>query len=219
MAKKIILTGASGMVGGILLNLCLESEKVEKVISLVRRPSTSRHPKLEEIVVKDFLQYDSNTIDLEGVDIAFFCIGVYTGAVPEDLFRKITVDYPVALAKALYEHSPDATYCLLSGAGADRTEKSRTMFARDKGVAENQLATIGFKAFHTFRPGYIYPVTPRKEPNFAYTVFRKLYPLMKPLMGKNSSITSVELAQGMFNVGMSGHAQEVLENKDILGCL
>ena len=166
-------------------------------------------------MISDFTDYTQTDIDFTDSDVVFFCIGVYTGAVDRDLFRAITVDYPVALAKAVHQLSPDATFCLLSGAGADRSEKSSTAFAKDKGIAENKLAEIGFSAFHTFRPAYIYPVVPRKEPNLMYRLSRTLYPLIK-LFGDNSSIKSTELAKGMFTVGMEGHPVEVLENKDIL---
>ncbi len=212
---KVIVTGGTGMVGGLVLENCLNSDQVKEVISFVRRPSDIKNDKLKEVVVADFLNYDLLIEHFMNIDVAFFCIGVYTGAVPKEEFRKITVDYPVAFAKALYKYSPSANFCLLSGAGADRSEKSRTMFARDKGAAENQLSAIGFKSFHAFRPGYIYPVEPRKEPNLMYTISRWLYPLIR-LFGKNASIKSTELAQAMFNVGMKGYEREILENRDIL---
>ncbi|MCB0430860.1 MAG: NAD(P)H-binding protein [Flavobacteriales bacterium] len=213
--KSVILTGASGMIGGMILQVSLNSEAVAKVTSLVRKPSGTTHPKLKEVVVKDFMTYDDVKADLIGQDVAFFCIGVYTGAVPRDEFRKITVDYPVNFAKALHAMSPQATFCLLSGAGADRNEKSRLMFAKDKGAAENQLAAIGFKAFHTFRPGYIYPDTPRQEPNLSYRIMRKLYPLIK-LMGPGQSIKASELANVMFRIGMEGGPKEVYENREMV---
>ena len=216
MKRNVILTGASGMVGSLILELCLESDDVNTVTSLVRRPSSTVHPKLREIVVEDFSNYDPVIDEFENQDIAFFCIGVYTGAVPREEFRKITVDFAVAFGEALIDKSPGGTLCLLSGAGADRTEKSKMMFAADKGAAENQLSSMGLKAFHTFRPGYIYPVASRKEPNFSYKLMRFLYkPLIRPL-GKKYSIKSTELAQSMFNVGFNGCDLEILENQDIL---
>jgi uncharacterized protein YbjT (DUF2867 family) len=139
---------------------------------------------------------------------------VYTGAVPEKEFRTITVDYPMALAKSLVTIAPNARFCLLSGQGADRTEKSKMMFARDKGAVENQLSAIGFQSFHSFRPGYIYPSIPRKEPNIGYTLSRLMYPLIK-LLGKNLSVTSEKLATAMFEVGIHGYSKEIIENKDI----
>ena len=169
MNYKVVITGSTGMVGGILLNQCLENEVIGEVISLVRKETRINHSKLTEIVVDDFLNYDKYSENFKGVDIIFYCLGVYTGAVSAKDFRAITVDYPVALAKRIFLFSPNARFCLLSGQGADRTEKSNIMFARDKGAAENQLSAIGFKSFHSFRPGYIYPVTKRREPNFFAT--------------------------------------------------
>ncbi len=214
--KNIIITGATGMIGGLILDLCLASDKVQKVISLTRRTTDRSHAKLEEVVVEDFRDYSGKEHLFTDIDVAFFCIGVYTGAVPRGKFREITVDYAVEFGKMLKANAPKVTLCFLSGMGADRTEKTKTMFALDKGVAENQLSALDLGAFHTFRPGYIYPVTPRKEPNFSYVLSRKLYPILK-MMGKKYSITSEQLAQGIFNVGMKGGTRkEELENEDIL---
>lgn len=213
--KKVLITGATGMVGGLVLDLCLKSQEVSGVTSLLRRSPGIEHDKLKEVIIDDFLILDENASYFQSVDIVYYCLGVYTGAVNRDQFRKITVDYPETLAKVLYKKNPDISFCLLSGAGADRSEGSRFMFAKDKGAIENRLSIMGFKSFHSFRPGYIYPVTPRKEPNFSYKLSRFLYPLLK-LLGASFSIKSTELAAAMFNVGINGCDLEILENKDIL---
>ena len=194
--KKIIITGASGMVGGNALEYLLENEEVGEVLSFVRKSSDKSHAKLKEIVVPDFYNYENSGVDFSNVDAALFCIGVYTGAVDRETFAKITIDMTVVFAEALKAASPNATFCLLSGMGADRTEKSRTMFAKDKGIVENKLEAMNFGAFHTFRPGYIYPVVPREEPNLMYRISRWLYPVLK-YMGRNASIKSTDLAMGM----------------------
>jgi uncharacterized protein YbjT (DUF2867 family) len=124
------------------------------------------------------------------------------------------VDFVQSFANALIAHSPKATFCLLSGAGADQKEKSRMAFARYKGMAENYLLNAGFPAVNLFRPGYIYPVTPRKEPNMMYRITRALYPLLK-LFGKGSSITSVQLGTAMAMAAIHGTDKTVLENIDI----
>lgn len=205
------------MVGKLVLQHCLESDTVSEVISLVRRPSGETHSKLTEKVIADFHTYDEDESSFQEIDAAFFCIGAYTGQVPDDVFKEITLDYAVNFAKLLKEYSPNPTLCLLSGMGADRTEKSKTSFARYKGMAENQISALGLK-FHSFRPAYIYPVTPRKEPNFMYTFSRAIYPLLK-LFGDGMSIKSTELAEAMFKAGIEGTDQEVLENKEILAFL
>ncbi|MEM7574702.1 MAG: NAD(P)H-binding protein [Bacteroidota bacterium] len=215
---KAIIAGSTGMVGSLVLANCLASEEIDEVVTLMRRPNAIPVGQaVKEVVVTDFTDYSSQAEHFQNVGIAFFCIGVYTGQVKDDQFKVITVDYAVAFAKALQQHSPDARLCLLSGAGADRTEKSRVSFARYKGMAENQLAQLGLE-FYSFRPGYIYPVSPRKEPNLMYRVSRWMYPLIR-LFGKNASIKSTELAQGMFQVGLQGAEQEVLENRDILAII
>jgi len=214
MKKKILITGSTGMIGGKILQLCLNSEKVFEIVSLVRKPTNTKHEKYKEVVVADFLHYEDQSSLFTEIDIVFYCLGVYTGTVPADEFRKINVDYPLNLAKALHLKSPNAVFCLLSGQGADRSEKSSMQFARDKGVIENAISNLKFKAFYAFRPGYIYPTTKRKEPNFFYVLFRIIYPLVK-LLGNNLSITDVQLAKVMFTVGLNGYPKEILENKDM----
>lgn len=202
------------MVGGLVLSNCISSSEIENITTLVRKPtSAEQDSKVTELVVHDFTSYSNTASAFKNIDVAFFCIGVYTGQVNDDLFKKITVDYAVAFCKKLEAESPGATICLLSGAGADRTEKSRTAFARYKGMAENSISKMNLK-FYTFRPAYIYPVTPRQEPNLMYRVTRALYPVLKVLF-KNSSIESTALAQAMVHVGIHGADKEILENVDI----
>lgn len=216
--KRVIMTGATGMVGNLVLEYCLESDEVEQVTSIVRRPSGKDHAKLVEVVHQNFLDYSDVEDHFKGQDICYFCIGVYTGTVPRDKFREITVDYTREFAKTLHQHSPGAAFCFLSGQGADSTEKSRIMFAKDKGIAENLLFRQGFSRVHSFRPGYIYPVVARKEPNFSYKFMRALY---KPVSAiyPNIGLTSEQLATSMFTVGLQGGDQKIYENKEIKAVL
>jgi uncharacterized protein YbjT (DUF2867 family) len=212
--KNILITGSNGMIGQLILSYCLNHKDVAKVTSIVRRKSGFTHPKLVELIHENFLDYSSITEHFKNIDTAFYCIGVYTGQVPKDEFRKITVDYTEAFAKTLRANSEKTKFCFLSGAGADPTGKSSMMFARDKGVAENILLSLKFDQTYIFRPAYIYPVTPRKEPNFSYKLFRFLY---KPLIAiyPNGGITSEELAKVMTNIGLNGGEKTVYENRDI----
>jgi len=211
---KVIIAGSTGMVGNLVLNNCLDSIKIDEVRSLVRKPSSQKHAKLTEVIIHNFEDYSEYPTLFKDIDIAFFCIGVYIGQVSDEIFKKITVNYAVQFANTLKQFSPGATICLLSGAGADRSEKSKTSFARYKGMAENQISNLSMK-FYSFRPAYIYPVLPRKEPNVMYKIIRYLYPVFK-LLGENYSIKSSELAQAIFNVGIYGADREILENRDIL---
>ena len=212
--KNVIITGATGMVGGIVLRECLNSSNISKVISIVRRSSGISHAKLEEVIHADFMNYQGAEHYFENIDAAYFCIGAYTGAVPDDKFKQITVDFTTVFADALKQKSPNATFCLLSGQGADQTEKSRVAFAKYKGMAENYLIKQDFGNLYIFRPAYIYPVEPRQEPNLMYRISRKLYPLLKNVF-PSTVITSEQLGQAIFKAGIQGAEKTVLENQDI----
>ena len=190
----------------------------DMVVTVIGRSRTGINDAgLREVVVDDFTDYSALTDVLGNQDVALYCLGVYTGAVPDDLFRQITVDYTLAFARALQRASPQAGYCFLSGQGADQTGKSHMAFARYKGEAEKTLLEIGFPRVHIFRPGYIYPVTPRKEPNLVYTITRFLYPLLRRLY-PNIGISTEGLAAAMVHAGLYGTGENenpVLENKDI----
>jgi nucleoside-diphosphate-sugar epimerase len=212
--KKILITGAGGMIGGLILQKCLASDEVAEVRSIVRKPTGVKHPKLREIVHHDFCDYTSISTEFRNIDVAYYCIGVYTGAVPRDEFRKITVDYTMAFGEALRQHSDNTTLCFLSGQGADRNEKSSIAFAKDKGIAENILVNLGFKKLYIFRPAYIYPSQRRKEPNLTYKIMRAIYPLLK-VVYPAGVITSNDLATSMFAAGMNGYENMTLENREI----
>lgn len=212
---NVLITGASGMVGGLVLRECLERADVGRVTSLVRKPSGMAHPKLKEAVVRDFQDTAAYAEALKDQQVCFYCIGVYTGALPPAEFRKVMTDQPAAFAVALKRSSPDATFCLLSGDGADRTEKSRFIFARDRGAAERLIGEAGFPHFHAFRPGYIYPVEKRVEPNLSYRVFRALWKPMLSWMTPGMGLTSHQLAHAMVKVGFGHVAPEVVDNKTI----
>ena len=210
---KVLIAGSTGMIGELILKHCLNSIEINEVRSLVRKPSITKHVKLKEIVIENFEDYSKHIDLFKEIDVAFFCIGVYTGQVPDAIFKLITVNYATEFATALKRESPKVTLCMLSGMGADRTEKSRTSFARYKGMAENRISLLNLK-FHAFRPAYIYAVEQRKEPNIGYQFFRFIYPITKYL-GKGASIKSSELALAMFKVGLNGAETEILENREI----
>jgi uncharacterized protein YbjT (DUF2867 family) len=215
---KLVIIGATGMVGGVALRRSLENPEVTKVTVIGRRSTGVEHEKLTEIQHSDYLDYSGLEDALSGQDGALFCLGAYTGTVPDDEFRTITVDYTLEFARALYARSPQAAFCLLSGQGADQSEKSSMAFARYKGIAENGLKEMGFSRVHLLRPGYIYPVEPRQEPNLMYRISRSLYPLLKFLM-PNASITSEQLGWAMMDVALHGSRDfktPELENKDML---
>jgi uncharacterized protein YbjT (DUF2867 family) len=156
------------MVGGYALRYALDNPSVGHVTSIGRKKLGISHPKLVEILHQDFADCSALAEVLSGQDAAVFCLGTYTGAVSDEDLRKITVDYTVEFAGVLHHGSPSAEFSFLSGNGADPTGRSRMPFARYKGQAEKVLLDLGFRRVYIFRPAYIYPVEPRKEPNLSY---------------------------------------------------
>lgn len=215
---KVLITGATGMIGSMVLEYCLKSSDITEVIVFTRNSIQKNDPKLTEVTPNSFLDYKGLESYFSKVQVAYFCLGAYTGAVPDDKFKEITVDYTKAFADILYQQSPEATFSFLSGAGADPQEKSRMSFARYKGMAENYLISKQFGKLFLFRPGYIYPVQKREEPNLMYKISRSLYPLIK-LFGQNASIKSTALAEAIFLSGTKSPPKTILENKDILSFL
>jgi uncharacterized protein YbjT (DUF2867 family) len=215
--KRLAIVGATGMVGGYALRYALDHPGVGRVMAIGRRMLSLSHPKLTQVQHSDFADCSALAETLSGQDAAIFCLGTYTGAVSDAELRKTTVDYTVEFARVLYGSSPGATFSFLSGSGADPTGRSRMSFARYKGEAENALLAAGFPRVYLFRPAYIYPVEPRKEPNFTYRLMRAIYPAFRMLF-PNQVIRADDLARAMVNVVVQKTAERetrVFENRDV----
>ncbi len=224
--KSILILGSSGMVGGEMLKYSLNHSSIKKVYSLTRHELKINSSKLHQIIHSNFNDYSPIEMILNELDAIYYCIGVYTGKVNKKLFYEVTIDFAVNLAKAIKNINPDCAFCYLSGAGADRKEKSRFIFARTKGMAENRLISL-LSHFYSFRPNFIYPVIPRKEVNFTYGLTRKVYRLlfysnssfskmrMIQSFTKVTSITSQQLAISMLEVGLNHHPKQIIEHLDI----
>jgi uncharacterized protein YbjT (DUF2867 family) len=215
---RLCLVGASGMVGGYALRYALADADVGAVTSIGRRTVGVTHPKLRQVLHRDFADCSALAPVLSGQDAAIFCLGTYTGAVPDAELRKTTVDYPIEFARVLHGGSPNAAFAFLSGSGADPTGRSRMPFARYKGEAEKALLATGFSHVYLFRPAYIYPVEPRKEPNLGYRLLRAIYPAFRVVF-PNQVIRADDLARVMVNVAVRGAGERrgpVLENRDII---
>ncbi|HEY6346422.1 MAG TPA: hypothetical protein VIY49_33445 [Bryobacteraceae bacterium] len=214
---RLVIVGATGMVGGYALRYALDHPSVGTVTVIGRRKLGISHPKLREVLHQDFADCSTLAEALSGQDAAIFCLGVYTGALPDAEFRKITVDYPIEFARVLRASSPGAAFSFLSGSGADPAGRSRMAFARYKGEAENALLAAGFPRVYIFRPAYIYPVEPRREPNFSYRLLRAIYPAFRVLF-PNQVIRADDLGRAMVDVVVRGtveHENLVFENRDI----
>jgi len=215
--KRLVVVGASGMVGGYVLRVALDHAAVGTATAIGRKPTGLAHPKLNEVLHQDFADCSALAGALSDQDAAVFCLGAYTGAVPDAELRRITVDYTIEFARVLRGSSPNATFVFLSAGSADPTGRSRIAYARYKGEAEKALTAAGFPRVYIFRPGYIYPVHPRREPNFSYRLLRVIYPAFRVLF-PNQVIRADDLARTMVDVAVRGTGKSgrlVLENRDI----
>jgi len=215
--NKVVIVGATGMVGGYALRYALEHPSVGLVMSIGRRKVGVSHSKLTEVLHVDFADCSALTEVLKGQDAAIFCLGTYTGVVTDAELRRVTVDYAVEFARVLRVGSPDAAFSFLSGSGADPSGQSRMAFARYKGEAEKALLGAGFPRVCIFRPAYIYPVEPRKEPNLSYRLLRGIYPVFRVLF-PNQVIRADDLARAMVDLAVRRGGERggvVLENRDI----
>ena len=215
--KRLVIVGATGMVGGYALRYALDYPAVGSVTAIVRKKLGISHTKLVEVLHQDFADCSPLAEALSGQDAAVFCLGAYTGAVPDAKLRTITVDYTIEFARVFRGGSPEASFSFLSGNGADPSGRSRIPYARYKGEAENALLAAGFTHVYIFRPAYIYPVEPRKEPNFSYRLLRAIYPAFRVLF-PNQVIRADDLARAMVDVAVRGTGERrslIFENRDI----
>jgi uncharacterized protein YbjT (DUF2867 family) len=215
----LVIVGATGMVGGYALRCALNNSTVKSVTSIGRKKLGISHPKLKEVLHQNFADCSALADALSGQDAAVYCLGTYTGSVSDAELRAITADYTIEFARVLRLSSPDAAFSFLSGSGADPTGRSRLAFARYKGQAEKALLAAGFPRVYFFRPAYIYPVEPRKEPNFSYRMLRAVYPVFQ-LLFPNQVIRADDLARAMVNVVLRQTQEReglVFENRDIRG--
>ena len=215
--KQLVIVGATGMVGGYALRSALDQPGTGRVTAISRRGTGVSHPKLHEVLHQDFADCSALAQALSGQDAVVFCLGAYTGTVPDVQLRAVTVNYTVEFARVLRANSPDAAFSFLSGSGADPSGRSRMAFARYKGEAENALLASRFPRLYIFRPAYIYPVEPRKEPNLSYRVLRGIYPLFR-LLFPNQVIRADDLARAMVDVVANGTGtapSRVFENREI----
>src|ERR1700751_3800773 len=205
------------MVGGYALRYAFDHPAIGSVTAVGRKRLGISHPKLQEVLHQDFADCSALAEALSDKDAAVFCLGVYTGAVSYAEPPRITVDYTIEFARVLRGSSPEASFSFLSGGGADPTGRSRIPFARYKGEAENALLAAGFRHVYIFRPAYIYPVEPRKEPNFSYRLLRVIY-LAFRILFPNQVIRADDLARAMVDVVVQktpGRESQVFENRDI----
>jgi len=176
---KVLLFGATGMVGQGVLMECLQAADVSLVQCVGRTALNQTHPKLRDLVHEDLLDYGAIESQLVGFDACFFCLGVTSSGKTEADYSRLTYDITLAAAKTLARLNPPMTFVYVSGAGTDSTEKGRSMWARVKGRTENALLKLPFKAACMFRPGVIQPMRGVRSKTASYQIF---YSLTRPLL-------------------------------------
>jgi uncharacterized protein YbjT (DUF2867 family) len=215
---KIILFGATGMVGRGVLRECLLDPRVDSLLVVGRSLTGQRHPKLKEIEHRDFTDFSPIAAELTGYDACFFCLGISVAGLSEEQYRHVTYAYTLAAAELLAKRNPGMTFIYVSGAGTDSTGKGRSMWARVKGQTENALLKLPFKGAYMFRPGIIEPLYGARSKTPAYRTF---YMLTKPVLPvlrlffPNHILTTEQVARAMLKVARLGAAKQILEAKDI----
>lgn len=215
MTFRAILFGATGMVGeGVLLE-ALAHDNVESILAIGRRPCGITHAKLREVIHGDFFDYSPILENLGGYQACFFCLGVSSVGMGEREYTRITYDLTMEAATVVSGLNPGMTFCYVSGAGTDSTERGRLMWARVKGKTENDLLKLPFKAVYAFRPGLMRPTTGQKRVKpVLQTLGALLYPVLKTL--RPSGVCTVkELGRAMIGAADTGYPKNILETRDI----
>jgi uncharacterized protein YbjT (DUF2867 family) len=212
---RVIITGATGMVGEGVLHECLLSDEVEAILVVTRKPTgTPAHPKLKEILLPDFFDLSSVQSQLAGYNACFFCLGVSSVGISKATYERLTHDLTMGFASLLAAQNPGMVFCYVSGKGTDSTEKGRMHWARVKGKTENDLQKLSFRQVFSFRPGIMQPTPGLKNTLSAYTWLGWLLPLIRTL-SPDSVNSLAEVGQAMIHAVTRGYDKKLIEVPDI----
>ncbi|RXK85677.1 NAD-dependent epimerase/dehydratase family protein [Filimonas effusa] len=214
MNIRAIITGATGMVGEGVLMECLQNPDVESVLIINRKASGFSHPKLHEIVHRDFFDLEPIAAQLSGYNACYFCLGISSLGISQEEYKRTTFDLTMNFARLLAKYNPDMTFCYVSGAGTDSSEKGRIAWARIKGATENALAEL-FPAAYMFRPGFMKPTEGQKNIKSFFRWIAWMYPLGRKLF-PGGFCTLKEVGLAMINVVNKGYPRRIIEVKDIV---
>jgi uncharacterized protein YbjT (DUF2867 family) len=212
---KAIITGATGMVGEGVLHECLLSDDIGAVLVVNRKPCGVTNPKLTEIIHQDFFNFSTIENQLKGYNACFFCLGVSSVGMKEDAYYKLTYTLTLHVAETLSKLNKDMTFCYVSGAGTDSSEKGRSMWARVKGKTENDLMKLPFKQVYAFRPGFIKPIKGLKYTNPVYKYIGWLFPIGRALY-PNGFCKLKEIGLAMIHALTKGYGKNILQGDDII---
>jgi len=217
MKIKPIIFGSTGMLGQAVLLECIENEEVESILVINRNTGNVKHPKLKEIIHSDLNNLSGVANQIAGYTTCFFCLGISSAGMSEQEYYDITYEITLRAAKALLAANKDMTFCYVSGAGTDSSEKGKVMWARVKGKTENDLLALPFKKAYMFRPAFIQPMKGLRSKtrlyNVMYTIFKPFYFILKHF---NSFVTNTDVfAKAMVLTVRYGYEKNILENSDI----
>ena len=215
---KVILFGATGMVGQGVLRECLRDASVESVLAVGRSPTGQRHAKLRELMHDNFMDFSAIESQLAGYDACFFCLGVTSVGMSEERYRHLTYDITMAAAKTLSKLNPGMVFIYVTGRGTDSTEHGSLMWARIKGKTENDLLKLPFKAAHMFRPAGIQPLHGIKSKTaWVQAIYVVASPLLTLLnrVAPTYMTTTEQVGRAMIKVARDGYPKPVLESGDI----
>jgi uncharacterized protein YbjT (DUF2867 family) len=215
---KVLLFGATGMVGQGVLRECLLDADVDGVVSIGRGVTGQQHPKLRELLHADFLDFSAIEDQLSGFDACFFCLGVSSAGMSEEQYTRVTYGFTIAAARVLAKLNPNMTFIYVSGMGTDSSEHGRSMWARVKGKTEKELLRMPFRAAYMFRPGAIVALHGIQSRTMLYRVLYiplgPLLPLLYKLFPKYVTTTE-QIGRAMLKVAKNGWPKRVLETADI----
>ena len=216
MGLRVLITGATGFLGGGVLQECLENNQVSSVVSISRSSVNISSDKLEEIILPDFSNLSAIEQKLEGFDACFYCLGASSNGMSEQAYRSVTLALSQTFADKILQLNPEISFSFISAEGADINGKA--MWARVKAEAEQAILNTGFKSAYVFRPAITYPdnnVEIRSKMNrYATYVIKPLYPLLKRLI-PNMVTTTSKFGKAMIHVTKFGFDKQVLGCKEI----
>lgn len=214
---KVLVFGATGMIGQGVMRECLRDPDVEQVVTVGRSATGGNHEKLLEIVHRDLLDYSGMEERLKGFDACFFCLGVASSGMKEADYERVTYGFTLAAAEMLSRLNPQMTFIYISGSSTDSSEKGRIMWARVKGRTENALLRLPLNAY-MFRPGFIEPMDgiESKTPMYRkfYAVTKPLFPLLRWAL-PNQVLSTRQIGHAMLNVARRGYEKRILETREI----